>query len=91
MEIKNTMIDVLYCFLNAISNIKTTKIIFNEIQISDGLIRKITGTLVHGKIANSVTTAVTKSAGVTSYMIFKRFSDFFVFQFVNNDFSTPFL
>lgn len=31
MEIKNTMIDVLYCFLNAISNIKTTKIIFNEI------------------------------------------------------------
>jgi len=34
--------------------------------ISEGLIRKITGTLVHGRIANSVTTAVTRSAGVTS-------------------------
>ncbi|KYQ55960.1 hypothetical protein ALC60_05243, partial [Trachymyrmex zeteki] len=38
------------------------------IYTSEGLIRKITGTLVHGRIANSVTTAVTRSAGVTSYI-----------------------
>ena len=37
------------------------------IRDSEGLIRSITGTLVQGSIANSVTTAVTKSGGVTSY------------------------
>jgi len=30
----------------------------------------MTGTLVHGRIANSVTTAVTRSGGVTSYVRF---------------------
>ncbi len=30
--------------------------------------RKTTGTLVQGRIANSVTTAVTRSEGVTSYI-----------------------
>lgn len=35
--------------------------------VSLALIRNTTGTLVHGKIAISVTTAVTKSGGVTSY------------------------
>ena len=44
---------------------------------------------MHGKMANSVTTAVTKLAGVTSYTIFKRFNNFFVLQFVNNDFCAP--
>lgn len=37
------------------------------IRDSEGLIRSITGTLVQGNIASSVTTAVTKSGGVTSY------------------------
>jgi hypothetical protein len=31
----------------------------------------MTGTLVHGRIANSVTTAVTRSGGVTSYVRFR--------------------
>lgn len=33
--------------------------------------RNTTGTLVHGKKPSSVTTAVTKSGGVTSYNKFK--------------------
>ena len=33
---------------------------------SKGLMRNTTGTLVHGRIPSSVTTAVTKSGGVTS-------------------------
>lgn len=34
------------------------------------MIRRITGTLVHGSTAISVTTAETKSGGVTSYIRF---------------------
>lgn len=37
-----------------------------QYPISVGFILRITGTLVHGSIANSVTTAVTNSGGVTS-------------------------
>ena len=48
--------------------------------------RSITGTLVHGKIATSVTTAVTKSAGVTSYVILSKLSVFLFFQFDKHDF-----
>ncbi|KYN02505.1 hypothetical protein ALC62_06680 [Cyphomyrmex costatus] len=47
---------------------KALMIVCVRIYTSEGLIRKITGTLVHGRIANSVTTAVTRSAGVTSYI-----------------------
>lgn len=41
---------------------------------------------MHGRMANSVTTAVMRSAGVTSYVMFKRFSDFLARQFVSRDF-----
>lgn len=34
----------------------------------DGFTLNTTGTLVHGKMANSVITAVTRSEGVTSYI-----------------------
>lgn len=48
---------------------------------SVGLIRKITGTLVQGKIANSVTTAETKCGGVTSYIKFSGVTNLLSFQF----------
>lgn len=84
--------------INNLSKLILTKVVSKKLEIfniddaiiknyiSDGLIRRITGTLDGGKIANSVTTAVTKSAGVTSYVMLRRFKDFFVFQFARHDF-----
>lgn len=49
------------------------------------LIRKTTGTLVQGKIAISVTTAVTRSGGVTSYSRFKGVNLLLSFQLFKGD------